>query len=683
MDVARNHGVAGGHDFGPDELIPFGKYLLLNRINVGATSAVYRAKAQGEAGFEKVVAVKRILPQMAGDADFVRTFVREAKTAARLGHANICPIFELGKVGESLYIAMEYVPGKDLGSVCRRLGERNEPMPPMVAAWVVSRLCEALDYAHQLRDAGGHSVGIIHRDLSPTNILLSYEGEVKLIDFGLAKASGRATQTNVDALKQKLSYMSPEMVKGKPLDARTDIFGVGVCLYEMLTGQRAFAGKNEIDTLKKVGLASFPPPSAISDEIPEELETIIMRALEREPEDRWQTAGEMHDALDAYVMRENPTYSPRKLAAWMHEHFEQDIEREQERLRRLLDASNRPGILEERKQFFMTAAGAMAAAKVGKMGRTRSVPPRTSDASGKTTDDRPTPLAPRPAGVPQESGMFEDQTMALDENDIESDEGFGEAPTNFYIGSPDEFDEEATEIYFSNEEDVDLAEMPPLIAETEAAAAAPARASTSQPAGGQAPAPPSPGALGRDNAQSMPPAPRPAHPQQGMASIPPAAPVPSQPAHGARPSSPAAPGPRRGGAVTQRLPAYQAPSQRGRGRRRLLMALAWVLTAVIVGAGTFVVLRMLRVGAMEIRTSPEVNAAVLVDGVHRGRTPLRIEDLPAGRRHVVLQAAGYEDVSRVVELESRSTTMLDVSMRPVDSKPRAEPAEPSRPSTPE
>src|SRR5688572_12713098 len=166
-----------------DELIPFGKYTLLDRISGGGTSAVYRANVRGAAGFERLVAIKRILPHMAGDPEFVKTFVREAKTVARLTHANICPIYELGKVGESLYMAIEYIAGKDLGKIARRMSRRDQVMPPVVAAFIAARLCDALDYAHSLRNSSGANAGVVHRDLSPSNIIVSYEGGVKLIDF--------------------------------------------------------------------------------------------------------------------------------------------------------------------------------------------------------------------------------------------------------------------------------------------------------------------------------------------------------------------------------------------------------------------------------------------------------------------------------------------------------------------
>jgi eukaryotic-like serine/threonine-protein kinase len=419
----NNEGVLG--EWSPDELIPFGKYVLLDRINSGATAAVYRANVRGEAGFERLVAIKRILPHMAGDRDFVDTFVREAKTVARLTHAGICPIYELGKVGESLYMAIEYIQGRDLGHITRRLAKRGETMPPAIAAWIAARLCDSLDYAHNLKNASGGRVGIFHRDLSPSNILVSYEGQVKLIDFGLAKAVGRAQSTNVDALKRKLGYMSPEMVKGKPVDARSDIFGVGVCLYEMITARRLFLAQNDIDTLKLVGKALVPPPSAIIDDAPEELEIIVMHALEREPEDRFQSAAEMCETLNAYLHKADPTFNSLKLSAWMHELFGEDIEQERQRIKQLLSASADPELIKQRRVFFASPSGAAARARaeierrmstepppvshnvpIG-MPRAARVPKELATAANKAPDTlRESPLRPPPAREPM---PFEDE----------------------------------------------------------------------------------------------------------------------------------------------------------------------------------------------------------------------------------------------------------------------------------
>jgi serine/threonine protein kinase len=377
-----------------DELIPFGKYILLNKISSGATAAVYRAKIRGEAGFERLLTIKRILPQMAGDHDFVETFVEEAKICARLNHSSICPTYELGKVGESLYLAMEWVAGKDLGAIVRRLENTGKVMTPLIAAWIAGRLCDALDYAHALRDAAGKPIGIVHQDLSPSNIVISYEGQVKLIDFGLAKAAGRAQQTNVDALKQKIGYMSPELVLGTTLDARSDVFGVGVCLYEMVTGRRLFAGADDIATLKLVSSANVPPPSALVEDTPEDLEMIMMRALERNPDKRWRTAGEMGQALTACIAGEDPTFGTRHVADFMRELFTQDMAAEQRRLNDLLTASKDAALIEQRRRFFTSPLGAAAIAKAEASRRvlnTLPPPPKLKAPPPPPAVDRHTP----------------------------------------------------------------------------------------------------------------------------------------------------------------------------------------------------------------------------------------------------------------------------------------------------
>lgn len=379
-----------------DELIPFGKYILLNKISAGATAAVYRAKIRGEAGFERLVTIKRILPQMAGDSEFVETFVREAKVCARLTHSNICPIYELGKVGESLYMASEWVEGKDLRAILQRLQATGRVMPPLAAAWIASRLCDALDYAHSLKDAKGERLNLLHQDLSPANVMVSYDGAVKLLDFGLARAAGRAQQTNVDALKQKLGYMSPELVLGTSIDRRSDLFGVGVCLYEMVTGRRLFAGNDDIATLKLLRNATVQPPSALRDDCPDELEIIIMRALARDPEQRWPSAGEMAHALTAFVVQTDPSFGTRSLTELMHSLFESDRQTEQARLNTLLKASQDANLMEQRRRFFHSPLGAAAIARAEatrKHASTRPPPPSPAafasaqGAGGKATSD--------------------------------------------------------------------------------------------------------------------------------------------------------------------------------------------------------------------------------------------------------------------------------------------------------
>jgi|GEM_PF-5506069 len=380
-----------------DELIPFGKYILLNKISAGATAAVYRAKIRGEAGFERLVTIKRILPQMAGDPEFVETFVREAKVCARLTHSNICPIYELGKVGESLYMASEWVAGKDLRAILQRLQATGRVMPPLAAAWIASRLCDALDYAHSLKDVKGERLNLLHQDLSPANVMVSYEGAVKLLDFGLARAAGRAQQTNVDALKQKLGYMSPELVLGTAIDRRSDLFGVGVCLYEMVTGKRLFAGTDDIATLKLLRNATVQPPSALRDDTPDELETIIMRSLARDPEQRWPSAGEMAHALTAFVVADDPSFSTRNVVELMQSLFETDKQTEQGRLNTLLKASQDPNVMEQRRRFFHSPFGAGAIAR--------------AEATRKHASTRPPPPAPPAIAPPPGSNTSSSESL--------------------------------------------------------------------------------------------------------------------------------------------------------------------------------------------------------------------------------------------------------------------------------
>jgi serine/threonine protein kinase len=710
-------------EWSADELIPFGKYVLLDRLSSGATAAVYRANVRGEAGFERLVAIKRILPHMAGDRDFVDTFVREAKTVARLTHAAICPIYELGKVGESLYMAIEYVQGKDLGTIMRRLSESGHTVPPVTAAWIVARLCEALDYAHNLKNAKGERKGIIHRDLSPSNVLISYEGQVKLIDFGLAKAVGRAQSTNVDALKKKLSYMSPEMVKGKPLDGRSDLFGVGVCLYEMLTGRKLFVGQNDIDTLKLVGKASVPPPSAFSDETPEELELVVMHALEREPADRFKDAAEMCDAISSYLRKADSTFGLQQLSEWMHGMFGQEILEERSRVTQLLAASADPAILRERRHFFASPNGAAARARAELERKLLAEQPARM----------PGPLVPRAAAIPAEArtvkviapGEFEDEPtnfydgeptaaapVNYDPQRIEARgqgavTGFEDEATSFYSGNdaapapiatahavgprPDVpegafadeptqflsdrdvvedvkidtggFDEEPTTIFFNKEDGVGLQEMLDEINDVEPAAP------LNRPI-----VAPELGLHASTISSSIPPhSIRPPSSQR---------PAPSRPTLSGRPA-PAMPAPARP------IPAYGLePRSRAKsgGNGALWVALGVLFLLVIIGGivlatpvGVRLGIRSPPLGAIELRTEPSVAAKIELDDVYRGVAPLRMDGVHIGLRRLSIEADGYLPVSKAVDVQPGATALIEVALVP--DRPHSEPTTPP-PSSP-
>ena len=305
----------GGGGRPPERLIPFGKYQLLERVSVGGMAEVFKAKSFGIEGFEKILAIKRILPTMAEDNDFIEMFIDEAKIAGQLNHANICPIYELGKVGDSHYIAMEFVWGKDLLQLMNRFRKMRKHMQPAMVAWIGAKVCEGLDYAHRKRDRNGNPMNIIHRDMSPQNVLVSYEGQVKVIDFGIAKAAARTTKTQAGVLKGKFGYMSPEQVRGLPVDARSDLFAIGTCLHEMSTGERLFLGESDFTTLEKVRNADVLPPSRAIQDFPPELEAIIMKALTLDVADRWTSAAEMQEALQRFLAAQKPPYGTSKLAA--------------------------------------------------------------------------------------------------------------------------------------------------------------------------------------------------------------------------------------------------------------------------------------------------------------------------------------------------------------------------------
>jgi serine/threonine protein kinase len=316
--------------------IQFGKYYLLDRINVGGMAEVWRAKAFGVEGFERLLAVKRILPNIAEDEEFITMFIDEAKIAVQLGHANICQIFDLGKVDDSYFIALEFVHGKDLRAIFDRCKQKpvdgSTAMPLAQACFVVMKACEGLDYAHNKRDAQGHEVNLVHRDVSPQNVLISYEGEVKLIDFGIAKAAGKASKTQQGILKGKFGYMSPEQVRGLPLDRRSDIFSLGIVLYELLTGERLFVGESDFSTLEKVRNVEILPPSTYNRRISDELERIVMKALAKDVDDRYQNAIDLHDDLQAFMYTAGEFYSRKDLAAWMKKVFVSEIEQESAKL---------------------------------------------------------------------------------------------------------------------------------------------------------------------------------------------------------------------------------------------------------------------------------------------------------------------------------------------------------------
>jgi serine/threonine protein kinase len=225
---------------------------------------------------------------------------------AGLAHPNVAQIFDLGKHDKNYWIAMEYVHGRDLRTIIRRAKERGLKIPLDISTFIVSKVCAALEYAHRKKDDKGQPMLIVHRDISPQNILISFEGDVKLTDFGIAKAASKASTTDKGALRGKLLYMSPEQAWGKPMDKRSDVFSLGIVFYEMLTEQKPFLGTSETSILETVRECRVPPPTTINDKIPEKLEKVVMKALERDPEVRYQDAGEMLRDLERVLHEWQP-----------------------------------------------------------------------------------------------------------------------------------------------------------------------------------------------------------------------------------------------------------------------------------------------------------------------------------------------------------------------------------------
>ena len=293
----------------------FGNYHLLEKIATGGMAEVWRARAYGMAGFEKILVIKKVLDSLVKDEEFVRLFIDEARIGVQLHHVNIVQVFDLGQVDGTYYMAMEYVHGLDLSRLLNR-AKRTGVFPVGLALFVIAEVLKALQFAHTRTNDQGEPMRIVHCDISPQNVLVSYAGEVKITDFGISRASFQAT-TQPDVIRGKYAYMSPEQVDGKDLDGRSDVFSLGIVLYELLTGRRLFKAKTRDETLARVRRGEVPSPRAYRPEISEDLEAILLHSLAPRRKDRYASAAEMLDAINRLMVSENHRATNNDLAAFM------------------------------------------------------------------------------------------------------------------------------------------------------------------------------------------------------------------------------------------------------------------------------------------------------------------------------------------------------------------------------
>ncbi|MFO0549838.1 MAG: serine/threonine-protein kinase [Polyangiaceae bacterium] len=305
----------------------FGKYMLMRKLAAGGMAELFLALHRSVAGFEKLVVIKRILPQMNNDKQFIDMLLHEARIAATLSHPNIVQTFDVGQVDGTYFIAMEHIHGEDIRTIVRQMKKKEVAEFPLEHALsVVIGLCAGLAYAHEKRDLEGKLLGIVHRDISPQNIVLTFSGDVKVVDFGVAKSLHATEESHGGQLKGKVPYMSPEQAAGEDIDWRSDIFAAGVILFELTTGKRLFKGSSEYDTLKLICETDYPMPGDVVPGYPSELERIVMRALAKSREARYQSARELQADLEAFVRHERLAVSAVTLSKWMQSLFAEKLD---------------------------------------------------------------------------------------------------------------------------------------------------------------------------------------------------------------------------------------------------------------------------------------------------------------------------------------------------------------------
>jgi eukaryotic-like serine/threonine-protein kinase len=376
------------------------RYTITERVDSGGMAEVFRGVAESLQGFKKNVAIKRILPNLAKNKKFVAMFLDEAKLSLYLQHANVVQVFDIGMTQNSYFLVMEFVDGCNLKALSDRLKQRGRKIELPQAIYLMVEACKALSYAHHAENPEtGEPLHIVHRDISPPNILLSKMGEVKLVDFGLAKANSQIESTDPGVVKGKFSYLSPEAASGLEVDRRADIFAIGILLWEMFTGRRLFYGDTDYQTVELVRQARIPSVAALNPDVEPELEAVVRKALARDPVDRYQEAADLGDALAQYLFSRRMKVTSRDIASLVR-----DVQIEQARRRSLAPQESIIDVLiqDEMAKVTSLVAGDSPALAEGQIGATSLDPSSFIDTSGWAADFgfAPEPPPPPPPTLP-------------------------------------------------------------------------------------------------------------------------------------------------------------------------------------------------------------------------------------------------------------------------------------------
>jgi eukaryotic-like serine/threonine-protein kinase len=360
------------------------RYKVLEKIASGGMAEVFRAESAGLEGFKKTVAIKRVLPHLSEKKQFIGMFLDEARVSAQLSHSNCVQVFDIGVGDNTYFIVMEYVDGADLKGLIENRKKSNTPFPVEEACLICVRICEGLSYAHELTDNNGESLHIVHRDMSPPNVLITRFGEVKIVDFGLAKANSQLEKSEPGIIKGKFSYLSPEAAQGLPVDGKTDIFAVGIILWELLAGRRLFMGETDLETVRMVQQAKVPSIRAINPKVSVELERVMMKALAGDPAARYQTARDFGRDLNNMLFHMGRAVSSFDIAQLVEPIR---LEREDKKRRSKYDRGSIIGSLIDEALFEFTSLEEEAAAAAAR-------------ASGQAS-------SPRHGSAPLQLGSFE------------------------------------------------------------------------------------------------------------------------------------------------------------------------------------------------------------------------------------------------------------------------------------